>query len=587
MSKKRPQTAMPPAVSEPVAEAPAAQPPIDELAMFIADPEIAGMFIADALDHLGTIESTILKLEAAPGDLALVNDIFRPFHTVKGNADVLGIVSIQEFAHRVETLLDLARSGEHPMGPAEIDLVLKAVDLMTLIVNELPARAAGQAVTDVAVRRRDVMATIDRLLATGGVADSGVAEPANTPHPAEPERTKGGWDESTVKVDTRKLDAIVDMVGELVIAQAILAEDGAALQAADERFSRRLAQVRRITADLQRDTMAMRMVPIRQTFRRMARVVRDLGRKLDKPIDVIVSGEETELDRKVVEHLTDPLMHMVRNAVDHGIEPAARRAAAGKPVTAEVRLTAFHRAGRIVVEIADDGAGLNTGKILASAVAQGLVAAGERLEPSDVHRLIFHPGFSTADRVTDLSGRGVGMDVACRNIEALRGRIEIRTEQGRGTTFSLQVPLTLAIVEGLLVGVGADRFVIPIPAVRESLRPKPEQIHSAQGRACLVQVRNRLIPLLHLGEALGVPGARSRLSECTVIIAEDSGQPVAVAVDDLLGKQEVVIKGLGDMFRGVRGIAGGAILGDGRIGLILDVSGLLTLVGSVPSAAMA
>ena len=220
-------------------------------------------------------------------------------------------------------------------------------------------------------------------------------------------------------------------------------------------------------------------------------------------------------------------------------------------------------------------------------MAQGLVAPGERLEPANVHRLIFHPGFSTADQVTDLSGRGVGMDVVRRNVEALRGRIEIRTEHGRGTTFSLQVPLTLAIVEGLLVGVGADRFVIPIPAVRESLRPKPEQIHSAQGRACLVQVRNRLIPLLHLGEALGVSGARSRLSDCTVIIAEDSGQPVAIAVDDLLGKQEVVIKGLGDMFRGVRGIAGGAILGDGRIGLILDISGLLTLVGNVPTAAMA
>src|SRR5262245_19679229 len=354
MAKKRPPATPPPVAPEPAEPAaapvrvdPVPPPPVDdELAMFAADPEIAGMFIADALDHLGTIESTILKLEAAPGDLTLVNDIFRPFHTVKGNADVLGIVSIHEFAHRVETLLDRARSGQHPMGPPEVDLVLRAVDLMTLIVKELPARASGQPVTDGYERRRDVMATIDRLLAAASGAPPAaeppavvappVVPPAVDPHEAspaaghpEPERSHPAREDaqSTVKVDTRKLDAIVDMVGELVIAQAILAEDSL-LQTGDERFNRRLALVRRITADLQRDTMAMRMVPIRQSFQKMTRLIRDLSRKLDKHVNVTVSGEETELDRKVVEYLTDPLMHMVRNAVDHGIETAADRAAA-------------------------------------------------------------------------------------------------------------------------------------------------------------------------------------------------------------------------------------------------------------------
>ena len=564
----------------------------NELATFIADPELAGMFIADAVDHLGTIEATILKLEASPTDLKLVNDIFRPFHTVKGNAGVLGITSIQEFAHRVETLLDLARSGAHPMGPTEIELVLKTVDLLKLIIEELPARAAGLPVTDVSARRHDLMTRVERLirgatapLIPGTSATAAAAAVAPLSPGDEFERTKVNRDDtqSTVKVDTRKLDNLVDMVGELVIAQAILAEDPALVRSADERLNRRLAQVKRITSDLQRDTMAMRMVPIRQTFQKMVRLVRDLARKFEKPCTLVLSGEETELDRKVVEHITDPLMHMIRNSLDHGIELAAVRREAGKPATAELRLSAFHRAGFIVVELSDDGIGLDTERILARGREQGLVAANEQLSAADIHQLIFRPGFSTSDQVTELSGRGVGMDVVRRNIELLRGRIDIQTVRGKGTSFSIQLPLTLAIVDGILLGVGADRFVIPTFAVRESLRPLPEQVQTMQGRPCMVQVRDKLIPLLHLGEVFGISGARQRISEGTVVVCEDNGRCVALAVDELVGKQEVVIKGLGEMFRNVRGIAGGAILGDGRIGLILDTGGLLALVGKSAS----
>jgi two-component system chemotaxis sensor kinase CheA len=567
-------------------------PPEDdaELGAFTADPELAGMFIADATDHLGTIEATILKLEAAPTDLKLVNDIFRPFHTVKGNAGILGIASIQEFAHKVETLLDLARSGKHPMGPIEIDVVLKTVDLLKLVIDELPARAAGKPTTDVSARRRELMDRVDALIAgsmppPSQVAAPGVAASAQAQSSGD---DAGVWkvnraeDQSTVKVDTKKLDNLVDMVGELVIAQAILAEDPA-LRSAGERLSRRLAHVKRITSDLQRDTMAMRMVPIRQTFQKMSRLARDLSRKFDRPCNLQLAGEETELDRKVVEHLTDPLMHMMRNAIDHGIETAARRQAAGKPATAELKLSAFHRAGFIVVELADDGAGLDTDQILARGLQLGLVPEGAPLDPSEIHQLIFQPGFSTAAQVTELSGRGVGMDVVRRNIEALRGRIDIQTTRGQGTMFSIQLPLTLAIVDGILLGVGADRFVIPTFAVSESLRPRPEQVQTVQGQACMVQVRDRLYPLLHLGEVFGVAGARQRISEGTVIICHDNGRSVALAVDELIGKQEVVIKGLGEMFRDVRGIAGGAILGDGRIGLILDTGGLLSLVGKTAS----
>ena len=561
----------------------------NELGAFIADPELAGMFIADATDHLGTIEATILKLEKAPSDLKLVNDIFRPFHTVKGNAGVLGIASIEEFAHKIETLLDLARSGKHSIGPAEIDLVLKTVDLLKLIIEELPARAAGKPVTDTTARRLELMARVDELIAGATPPPSNKAGFTTPPPPSangdieRPRATSVRDEQSTVKVDTKKLDNLVDMVGELVIAQAILAEDPAITGASDDRLTRRLAHVRRITSDLQRDTMAMRMVPIRQTFQKMARLARDLARKFEKPCSLSLTGEETELDRKVVEHLTDPLMHMVRNAIDHGIESLSERTAAGKPPMAELRLKAFHRAGFIVFEITDDGAGLDTERILAKGRSLGLVPNGVDLDPADVHQLIFQPGFSTASQVTELSGRGVGMDVVRRNIEALRGRIDIQTERGKGTTFAIQLPLTLAIVDGILLGVGADRFVIPTFAVQESFRPLPTQVQTMQGQVCMVQVRDRLYPLLHIGEVFNISGARKRISEGTVVLCHESGRVVALAVDELLGKQEVVIKSLGEMFKNIRGIAGGAILGDGRIGLILDTGGLLSLVGKTTS----
>jgi two-component system chemotaxis sensor kinase CheA len=448
-------------------------------------------------------------------------------------------------------------------------------------VKELPARAAGHRVTDVSARCRAVIETVDRLVSAGGGA--GYAAAVVEPPPLETEAAPAWLNErSTVRVSTHKLDALVDMVGELVIAQAILAEDPALARCGDDRLTRQLAQVRRITGDIQRDAMSMRMVPIRPTFEKMVRLVRDLSKKFDKPAHVSVSGGDTELDRKLVEQLTDPLMHMVRNTIDHGIEPAAARAASGKPAVAEIRLTAFHRGGGVVVEIADDGSGLDTARIHERAIAQGLAAPGAPMTPAEIHHLIFRPGFSTAVHVTELSGRGVGMDVVRRNIEALRGRIDIHTERGRGTTFSLSLPLTLAIVDGLVLGVGGDRFVIPTPAVQESLKPRPEHVHTTHGRPCMVQVRERLIPLLHLGEVFGIAGARTRISDGTVVIAEDNGRPVALVVDELLGKREVVIKSLGEMFRGVDGIAGGAILGDGRIGLILDTGALLSLASRAP-----
>jgi two-component system chemotaxis sensor kinase CheA len=564
---------------------PTAWDPGDELATLAADPEMMGMFVAEALDHLGTIESVLLQLEGAPGNAKLLNDVFRPFHTVKGNAGALGVTSVQELAHCVENLLDLARAGKHAMGPDEFDIILRAVDLLTEMMRELPERVANRAGSACLPRRDALIEAVESLIAGGssaGGAKAAVAvdapgAAAAVATPADQARRNDA--QSTIKVDTGKLDNLIDMVGELVIAQSILAADPALARSTDERLGRRLAQLKRITSELQRSAMSMRMVPVRQVFQKMARLVRDLSKKSGKPIELVLEGEDTELDRKVVEDINDPLMHMVRNSVDHGIESAERRAAAGKSAQATLRLSAFHEGGSIVIEIADDGAGLDTDRIYNKAVANGLIVAGAQVAPEAIHQMIFAPGFSTAEKVTEISGRGVGMDVVRRNIEALRGRIDIHTARGQGTTFSIRLPLTLAIVDGILVAVGTERFIIPAYAVRESLRPKPEQIHSVYGLECMVQVRDRLIPSLHLGELFHIAGARPQATDGTVVVLEDDGKPMALIVDELVGKQEVVIKSLGSTFENVRGVAGGAILGDGRVGLILDAGGLAALLG--------
>lgn len=595
----------------------------EDLEVLRSDPDLAQMFIAEALDHLSSIEATVLQLETAPDDPKLLNDVFRPFHTVKGNSGALGVKSVQEFAHKVENLLDLARSGKLAVGPNEIDVILRAVDLLTGMISGLNPRLAGHPWDERLEERTALMYEVDRLTGEGaGVAGHpGDAMPVQSGEPMHIEpraasqpaigapaasATSGGngaavpaegdrrqqqrrQDDlvsAAVKVDTRKLDSLVDMVGELVIVQSLISEDPA-FAGADDRLTRNLAQLKRLSSDLQRNAMSMRMVPVRQTFQKMARLVRDLSKKSGKPVDLVLAGEDTELDRKVVEDINDPLMHMIRNSVDHGIESPERRKAAGKPASGRLSLSAYHQGAAIVIAIADDGGGLNQERILSKAIEKGLVPAGALLSPSEIHQLIFKPGFSTAEKITEVSGRGVGMDVVRRNIEMLRGRIEIQSEMGQGTTFLIKLPLTLAIVEGLLLRVGHERFVMPTFAIRESLRPAPNRVHSIKGKPRMVQVRETLLPLLYLSEVFNIPDAEQDPSNATVVVIEDDGRYIALMVDALIGKQEVVVKSLGPAFSEVRGVSGGAILGDGRVGLILDAGGVIAMMDDTTVAAAA
>jgi len=622
----------------------------DDLAALQGDAEMAELFIGEALDHLGTIESRLLALEERPGDNGLLNDIFRPFHTIKGNAGALELLGVQAVAHTVETLLDLARSGRYRIGPTEVDLVLRAVDVLTLMINDIGRRLEGAPPAALGDAAASLVESVKRAIEGGDdenewsrlqqgstaggpqpVHDDGATSTPpggpqqRTAQPAlacrvAPVRPPGGpdsagfvaaakrprpdaeagssrpasdpadgrrWDDvpghGAIKVETRKLDSLVDAIGELMIVQSLIQEDPALPAAADGRLARNLAQLKRITTDLQRNAMALRTVPIRQAFRKVERIVRDMSRKLDKPIELTLSGEDTELDRKVVEEITDPLMHMVRNSIDHGIEPADVRQARGKRAQATVSLSAYHQGGQIVIEISDDGAGLDTERIRGKAIERGLLAPHATATSEDIHALIFAPGFSTADTVTEISGRGVGMDVVRRNIEALRGRVEIRTERGRGTTFAIKLPLTLAVVDGLLVAVGRERYVLPTTVVRESMRPTPSQVHTVQGQPRMLQVRDTLLPLVSLGDLFGIDAIEDP-ADATVVVIEVDGSRVGLVVDDLLTKQEVVIKTLGETFSTVRGIAGGAILHDGRVGLILDAHGIVELMRGAHAA---
>jgi two-component system chemotaxis sensor kinase CheA len=547
---------------------------MSDLPQLPVDDELLALFIAEALDHLGTIESSVLALEAAPDDAEAINAVFRPFHTIKGNAAALEIHDVAELAHAAEDLLDRVRQGERRIGSAETELILAAVDLLSAMILDVDARSKGQPPrADFDAQRTALIAAIRTQL--GGVQK--LQEPLNPHAVQEPESAHPASQLGTIKVDTRKLDTLVDLVGELAIVQSMIHQDPH-LTRADERLNRNLAQLHRITTELQRGAIGMRLVPIRQTFQRMRRVVRDLSHKANKPVELVVSGEETELDRKVVEEIADPLMHMLRNSMDHGLEDADDRRQAGKPPQGRLTLTAYYQGGNVVIAVSDDGRGLDTEKLLARAVSMGLVEAGTKLSEAETHALIFRPGFSTAAEITEVSGRGIGMDVVRRNVESLRGRIDIWSQPGLGTTFRIKLPLTLATLEGLLLSVGNERFVLPTFAVSEAFRPSRDRLHEVPGSGWIVQIREELLPVVSLGEVFNMPGAVSDPTEGAIVVIEDDArQRRALQVDRLLGKQEVVIKSLGEPFAHVKGVAGGAILADGRIGLILDAGGLMRL----------
>ncbi|MGA8594304.1 MAG: chemotaxis protein CheA [Bryobacteraceae bacterium] len=572
------------------------------------DPELVADFIMESREHLSSIEGQMLTLEQDPGATDTIHSVFRGFHTIKGLAGFLEFSTIQKVAHEVETLLDLARNAKLTITTGVVDVVLESADYLKQAMDGVEAAIAGE--------RSRPLAKPDSLLSRIQKASSGdssqaaiesapvpstklvsaPSQPGNRPRTEKPPvtqtepapgvsstiasetRSSGksakAADNFSVRVETIKLDSLMDMVGELVIAQSLIRNNPSLMALQNPRLLADLSQLARITADVQRTTMGMRMIPMGQLFQRTARMVRDLSRKTGKIVELETNGEETEVDKNIAEELSDPMLHMVRNAIDHGIESPAEREAAGKSSTARIRLAAYHQAGQIVVEISDDGRGLDKAKILKKAQQRGLVQDGPQLSENDIFHLIFEPGFSTADQISDISGRGVGMDVVRKNVQKLRGRIDIQSTAGKGTKFLLNLPLTLAIIEGLVVAVGGHRYIVPIFDVKEMIRPTEDLLSSVQGRDEMALIRGRLLPIVRLYQRFGVKARSENICDGLLVVADCEGKQFCLLVDDLIGKQEVVIKSLGEMLKNITGIAGCAILGDGRVGLILDLHGI-------------
>ena len=389
---------------------------------------------------------------------------------------------------------------------------------------------------------------------------------------------------STIKVNTGRLDSLVDLVGELVIAQQMVYQDPALETIGCERLIRNLSQVAKITRDMHEAAMSLRMVTLKPTFQKMARLVRDVSVKAGKEVELVLTGEDTELDRNVVEEISDPMVHLIRNAIDHGLETPDVRKTAGKNPCGRVELRAFHQGGAIVIEIVDDGAGLSRERILAKAIEKGVLPKDQdpnEMTDSQVWDLIFQPGFSTAAVVSDISGRGVGMDVVRRNIEKMRGKVEITSKFGHGSVFSLRLPLTLAIIDGMIVRVGSQRYVLPTLSIEQSFRPQADQLHGVMNEAEMVKVREMLLPIHRVRDLFDQEDGVVDAKEGILIVLEDNGARCCLMVDEILGQQQVVIKSLGQAGTVLRGISGGAILGDGRIALIVDVDGLVTRTSNV------
>jgi two-component system chemotaxis sensor kinase CheA len=523
-------------------------------------------FLAEAEEILGRMEQSLVALETRPGDDEILHALFRDAHTMKGSAGLVAFDAVRDLAHELEAVLERLRERTLAVTDGLVTLLLRSVDVLRRAVTE----AAGGATT----ASEEVVALRGRLAAVassaaGSAASQRPGAPADAADVAAAHLPAGG---RTLRVDVAKLDRMLDLSGEIAISRGRLGELLERRQATVEDLIEAHREADRLYLDLQELVMKARMVPIGPSFHRHVRTVRDVATAQGKLARLVVEGDDVEVDTAVVEYVRDPLTHMVRNAVDHGIETPEVRRARGKDATGRVVLRAFHEAGAMVIQVEDDGAGLDRRRIAEKAAALGLAPDAVRMSDDDLARVVFEPGLTTAERVTEISGRGVGMDVVRRNVEALRGSVSIESEDGAGTTVTIRVPLTLAIIQGFKVGVSEEVYILPLDAVVECL-DLPGEETAAGTPFGIVNLRGHPLPYVRLREHLRTGGARPAREN--VVVVQHGASVAGVAVDALFGESSTVIKPLGTMFKGIPGVAGSSILGDGKVALILDVPGLL------------
>ena len=530
----------------------------------------------------------MLRLEKDPREIEAVNALFRAFHTIKGVSVHLDLTEISTLAHEAENLLDQIREGERKWDVQSVEAVFQAADGMRRLFEKLSSAVASGTCVESDPHLPELLSLIRSLSEADGddasreEGEEGATAPP-TGAPAAKRSPAGGPASRHVKkvrefvrVDAERLDHLVETVGELVTAVSVMEQS--LISGAGDSLESSQKEVKKIARELQELGTSLRMVPLRSTFQKMTRLVRDLARQAGKGVDMQVSGEDTELDKTMVEKLGDPLLHLLRNAVDHGIESSAgERGLLGKPERGTIELRAYHQGGNICIEVEDDGRGLRRERILEQARKAGLVAEGEDPGDNDLYKLVFEAGFSTAETVTSLSGRGVGLDVVRRNIEDLRGSISLSSEPGFGTLFTISLPLTIAIIDGMVVRVGEERYIVPTLSVVRSVRPEENELTAVLDREQVINVQDALVPFCRLSDLFEIDGAVHDPTDGLVLVVHHLGKQYGFLVDEVLGQQQVVIKNLGTGIRSVQGIGGGAVMADGRVGLILDVAGLVDL----------
>jgi two-component system chemotaxis sensor kinase CheA len=568
-------------------------------------------FFDEAREHIEAIEEQAMALGSGREDPEILNSIFRAAHSIKGGSGTFGFTQLSEATHEMETLFDALRKGEGRADETTVRLLLDACDIFKAHVARLKAgergndpSMAGLRAQLVGYRATTFQRRADPVPATAGkpteesffvsasdAKDGGSAyglfddepasiappaaekfglfeaAPGNTP--ADLNRRKG--DSSSIRVSVEKIDRIVNLVGELVIAQAMMQQAAGGAEGRDENLSHSLATLDRNTRDLQQAVMSIRMMPMEFVFSRFPRLVYDVSTKLAKKVHLRTQGHETELDKELIELLVDPLTHVVRNAIDHGIESPEERRRAGKPEMGTVGMRATHRGGSVIIEVSDDGRGLDRERILAKGRELGM-PADESWSDIEVWGLIFEAGFSTAKEVTSLSGRGVGMDVVRRNITSLGGSVTVSSARGEGTVITIQVPLTLAVLDGMIVAVGDEQYIVPLEFVAEAFKPGASDIRTLVNQPSLVAVRGEQLPIVRLEDVVKLPPGTGERPEPLCLVVEVDGRRAALLVDSLIGQQQLVVKSLDANLHGVTGVAGATILGDGRVALILDVA---------------
>ena len=604
------------------------------------DRELVEAFIIESVDLITNAEDALLTLEADPEDMDAVGTVFRAFHTVKGTSAFLEIKHVADLAHHAETLLSRIRDREIRFEGNYPDLALQSIDMIKALIQAVGKTLAGEvfylpagynelleiladpdrmeAEVTVEYTEEQLMPSIepgirDELEATeveivqpSGEIEKEIEQPkTEIPEARPPIRpmeepkpnslreseqeapirrlTEGAGQtmETSVRVPVERLDRFIDLVGELVVAHSMVAQDSSLSDGDMHDLSKKVGHTSKIVRELQHMSMTMRMVPLKPTFRKMARLVRDLSRKAGKNVTFVSEGEDTEIDRNMVDIINDPLVHLVRNAVDHGIESSKDRGELGKSAAGTVKLSAYHSAGKVFVEIRDDGKGLNYEAILSKALDRGLIDENAVLNEREVYNLIFMPGFSTANVVSEVSGRGVGMDVVKKNIEALRGQVDIETWPGEGSLFRMNFPLTLAIIDGMVVRVGQERYVIPTLSIVRSIQPESKDLTMVLNRGEMLSISGKLIPFFRLDSLFEVRGAQKDPTQAIVVVVEDDGKQAGILIDELIGSQQIVIKNLGETMQDIPGVSGSAILPNGRVGLILDIGGLVKLANTV------